>query len=105
MAPAVGVEREGGRFEAASPHSEVRKASASRDRRRRHGGLRCSARRRPKASLPLGGQKLSDPGCAVSVQAVSKHLEERYRREAEERYRRLDDVLAAMPEDPGTRAN
>src|SRR4051812_33671570 len=25
---------------------------------------------------------------------------ERYRREAEERYRRLDDVLAAMPDDP-----
>jgi DNA-binding transcriptional ArsR family regulator len=27
---------------------------------------------------------------------------ERYRREAEERYRRLDDVLAAMPDDVGT---
>jgi DNA-binding transcriptional ArsR family regulator len=27
---------------------------------------------------------------------------ERYRREAEERYRRLDDVLAAMPDDPHT---
>ena len=25
---------------------------------------------------------------------------ERYRRQAEERYRRLDDVLAAMPDDP-----
>ena len=27
---------------------------------------------------------------------------ERYRRQAEERYRRLDDVLAAMPDDPDT---
>jgi DNA-binding transcriptional ArsR family regulator len=27
---------------------------------------------------------------------------ERYRHEAEERYRRLDDVLAAMPDDVGT---
>src|SRR5215210_4661765 len=26
---------------------------------------------------------------------------ERYRRQAEERYRRLDDVLRAMPDDPG----
>ena len=26
---------------------------------------------------------------------------ERYRRQAEERYRRLDDVLAAMPDEPG----
>ena len=25
---------------------------------------------------------------------------ERYRREAEERYRRLDDVLAAIPDEP-----
>ena len=28
---------------------------------------------------------------------------ERYRREAEERYRRLDDVLSAMPNEEGTR--
>jgi hypothetical protein len=27
---------------------------------------------------------------------------ERYRRQAEERYRRLDDVLAGMPDDPPT---
>lgn len=27
---------------------------------------------------------------------------ERYRRQAEERFRRLDDVLASMPDDPGS---
>lgn len=30
---------------------------------------------------------------------------ERYRREAEQRYRRLDDVLAAMPDDAGPTAS
>jgi DNA-binding transcriptional ArsR family regulator len=30
---------------------------------------------------------------------------ERYRREAEERYRRLDDLLAAMPDDPAPDAD
>ena len=30
---------------------------------------------------------------------VTKWIE-RYRRQAEERYRRLDDVLRAMPDDP-----
>ncbi len=30
---------------------------------------------------------------------------ERYQRQAEERYRRLDDVLAAMPDDPLPRQN
>src|SRR5688500_10031035 len=52
FASAATSERERGRFEAASPHSEVRKTSASRHRCHTS-VLRCSARRRPKASLPL----------------------------------------------------